>query len=265
MSAWQWPRTIVQGGILGILVLSTGACVNSTANKSWGQAQWPSLQEFGAAARTAARQPQTWAPLVGAALLQIDDVDEKWSQDLAHDQPLFGSDADDVSDDLRDVSTAAYALTALLAPSENVGDKARGLAVGVSTMVLDGVVSQGLKDIVGRERPNGRNDQSMPSGHASKASSRTNMAIRNLEYINMPQWQRKSPTWVLHGVAGGAGLARVEANKHHLSDVLVGYALGHFLSEFMYEAFLQGNPRDLELSFTGIGRGGVLALTLPLQ
>jgi hypothetical protein len=40
------------------------------------------------------------------------------------------------------------------------------------------------------------------------------------------------------GIAVGTGWARVEANKHNPSDVLVGYALGHFLSAFINDAFL---------------------------
>ena len=196
------------------------------------------MHEFGQAAKTAATDPQTWVPLVGAVALQIDNVDEKWSEDLAADQPLFGDDAEDVSDDLRDVATGAYVVTALLAPSEKFGHKARGLAVGAGTMILDGVFSQGIKDLSKRERPDGSNDQSMPSGHGSKAASRTNMAIRNLKYMNLEPWQRSVLTWGLHGVAAGTGLARVEARKHHLSDVMVGYAVGHFVSTFMYEAFM---------------------------
>ena len=137
------------------------------------------------AAITAAKDPQTWIPLVGAALLQVDNADERWSEDLADDQPLFGDDAQDVSDDLRDLATASYLITALAANSETYGDKGRGLAVGAATMVLDGIASQGLKDLSGRERPDGSNDQSFPSGHASKASSRTNMAIRNLDHIDL--------------------------------------------------------------------------------
>ena len=249
--------------MLGILLIQ--ACVSSPSDTNWGKGSWPSMSKLGAAARTAATDPQTWVPIVGAGLLQIDNVDKRWTEDLIHDQPLFGDDAEDWSDDLRDISTGAYVITALFAESDSYGQKARGLAVGAGTMILDGIASQGLKDLTGRERPDGSNDQSFPSGHASKASSRTNMAIRNLADINLADWQRSGATWALHAVAAGTGLARVEAAKHHLSDVMVGYAVGHFVSTFMYEAFMKDNAIDAQLSFQGVERGGALTLTIPLR
>lgn len=223
------------------------------------------MDRFGQAARTAALKPQTWIPLLGAGLLQVDNLDQKWSQDLADDRPLFGDDAADVSDDLRDAATGAYVLSALFTESDSWGAKGRGLAVGAGTMLLDGAVNQGLKDLSKRQRPNGSNDQSMPSGHASKASSRTNMAITNLDHVRLAPWQRQGLSWMLHGVAVGTGLARVEAEKHYLGDVLVGYAMGHFVSTFMYEAFMQDNPLGAQLTFVPVAQGGALRLTLPLK
>ena len=248
---------------VALTVLLLGGCVGSG---SWGEgARWPSSGTLGQAAKSAAMDPQTWVPLVTATLLMATDVDDKWSQDLADDQPLFGDDAEDVSDDLRDVASAAYLLTALLAPSPTVGAKAKGLAVGAGTAIVDGVLSRGLKDVIGRERPDGSNDRSMPSGHASKASSRTAMAARNLRDIDMPNWSRQVVNWSLHGVAVGAGLARVESRKHHLSDVFVGYAIGNFLAGFMYEAFLEGHGSQAMISFQAVDDGGALTLTIPLR
>ena len=248
---------------VALTVLLLGGCVGSG---HWGEgARWPSAANMGDAAKKAATDPQTWLPLATATLLIVADVDDKWSEDLAEDQPLFGDDAEDVSDDLRDVSSAAYLLTALIAPSPTVSAKAKGLAVGAGTAVVDGALSRGLKEIVGRERPDGSNDRSMPSGHASKASSRTAMAIRNLRDIDMPDWSRQVANWSLHGVAVGTGLARVEARKHHLSDVFVGYALGNFVAGFMYEAFLEGHSSQAMISFQPVADGGALTLTVPIR
>ena len=130
------------------LVLLCSGCIGQG---QWGKnphaSFWPSGQTLREAAVTAATSRQTWIPLAGAALLQIDDVDDRWSEDLATDRPLFGDDAEDISDDLRDVATGAYVLTALFADSETFGDKGRGLAVGAATMVLDGIATQSLKDL----------------------------------------------------------------------------------------------------------------------
>ncbi len=193
------------------------------------------------------------------------DVDNKWSEDMFDSQTLFGSDAEATSDDLRDAATAAYVVTALLAPSDTAYDKGRGLAVGAATMVADGLLSRGIKDLAGRERPDGSNDSSLPSGHASKAASRSAMAIRNLGYIDMPPALRRTSTVALHTLALSTGAARVEAGKHHLSDVLVGYALGQFLATFMYEAFMPNYRSAAELSVTPLDQGAAITLSIPLR
>jgi len=246
-----------------ICLLGLGGCVGQGG---WGSAaHWPTGSQLSEAARTAAKDPTVWVPVLTAGAMLAADVDKKWSEDLADDQPLFGDDADKISSTLRDVASGAYVLTALIAPSPTVQDKFKGISVGVATAVLDGVVSYSLKEAVGRERPDGSNDRSMPSGHASKAASRTYMARRNLAYIDMPEWSRQTLNVSLHAVAIGTGLARVEARKHHLADVLVGYALGNFLAGFMYEAFLESDLDGPQISFQAVDQGGAFTLTLPLH
>ena len=232
----------------------------------WGKATaWPTSQSLGQAAKDAALDPQTWVPLLTAGVLVAADVDKDWSEDLAEEQALFGSDAEDASDTLRDVATGAYVVTALLAPSASLQDKAKGLALGASTMLVDGVVNQGLKDWTQRERPDGSNDESLPSGHASKAASRSALAMTNLRQMDMPAWLRTGSIWGLHGVAAGAGLARVEARKHYLSDVLVGYAVGNFVANFMQRAFSAESSAELAVRFVPVSEGGALTFTLPVR
>lgn len=249
--------------ILLVTSLLLGGCVG---HGQWGSgAHWPNGQELASAAKTAATAPQTWAPIAFAGLLIGADVDNQWSADIAENQKIFGDDAKKVSDDLLDVASAAYLVTALLAPSDTFADKAKGLAVGASTMILDGALTTGVKNLVGRERPDGANDKSMPSGHTSMASSRTAMAIHNLNAMDLPEFWRQTATWSLHGVAVGTGLARVEAEKHHLSDVLVGYALGQFVAQFMHQAFLVNGQSQTKISFAPAAGGGAFTLTIPFD
>ncbi len=245
-----------------LVLLCSGGCVGH--GNFGSNAHWPSLDELSSAARSAATDPTVWVPVATAGVLLAADVDDKWSEDLADDQPLFGDDAEDISSKLRDVASGAYVLTALLAPSPTVGDKFKAVSVGMATAALDGVVSYGVKDLVRRERPDGSNDRSMASGHASKAASRTTMARRNLAYMEMPAWTRHTLDISLHTVAVGTGLARVEARKHHLTDVLVGYALGNFIAAFMYEAFLENDLEGPKVSFQPLHQGGALTLTVPV-
>ncbi len=247
----------------GAVVAMASGCISQQGQ--WGEeVSWPGLTEIGQAAKSAATDPHTWVPVVAAGVLVVTDRDDRWSEDLADEQPFFGSDAEDASDDLRDAATAIYAITALAAPSPSLGDKLKGLSVGVSTMVLDGLVNRGLKDSISRERPDGTNDNSMPSGHTSKAASRTNMALRNLRDIEMPDWARQVSYLSLQGVAVSTGLARVEAGRHHLSDVLIGYATGQFIANFMHEAFNM-EESGLEIAFSPAPGGGALTLKIPLD
>ena len=68
-----------------------------------------------------------------------------------------------------------------------------------------------------------------------------------------------------YGMAGGTAWARVEAEKHHATDVLVGYALGHFVARCMHNAFLQPRATPMSLQFTPhAGGGGAITLRFPL-
>lgn len=246
--------------LVGLLL---GGCVGMEREPSWG-ARWPTGGDLGRAAATAVRSPETWGPLLGAAVLQIGDLDEDLSDWAADEQPLFGADAESTSDDLRSAAKAAWLLTALAAPSADVPDKAGGLLVGVATIGLEEAVTGGIKSAAGRERPDGSGDDSFSSGHAGAAAAATTMALHNLDYIDMPGWADVTVRIGLYGIAAGTGWARVEARKHYVSDVLAGYAVGHFVATFMEQAFMQSPAGPVDVTFEQLPGGGALTVTLPL-
>jgi membrane-associated phospholipid phosphatase len=84
-------------------------------------------------------------------------------------------------------------------------------------MVVTGAYTGLLKYGVKRERPDGSDSLSFPSGHTSTAFSLA--AVVNHHY----GWKVGVPAYVL---ASGIGLSRIESNRHHLSDVLAGATLG---------------------------------------
>lgn len=272
----SFNRACGRGNRLVGVVLLLGhlacGCALSPNSVPWGTAGWPDGERFRQAAKDALGDPGTWAPLAGAVLLTVDDADDNVSEWAARRTPVFGGDAAGVSDDLRDVATVSYFITALLAPSETAGDKLRGLGVGVGTMLVEGALTTGLKAVTGRQRPNGRNDRSLPSGHSAQAASRTALARYNLKHIDMPKWVRGMANVTLYGVAAGAGWARVEAEKHHPSDVLVGYALGNFLARFLHHSFMNvpgGDGDDgkggFTVGFQPVGDGGALTISVPVH
>lgn len=220
--------------------------------------------KIGEAARSAARSPQVWAPLAGAVVIGVADLDDDISDWAVREQPLFGSDAAADSDFLLDVTTGALVLSAVLAPAENTGDRLRGAAAQLGTVVFTGGVTEGLKKLTGRERPNGRSNNSLPSGHASQAAVRTHLARTNLGYIDMPRGSRLASNVALHTATYATAWARVEGARHFPSDVLAGIAIGNFFAEFLRVSLFEGRPQS-RLSVEVLPGGGVLkfSATLP--
>ncbi len=254
--------------LLAVLVpvmLGSG-CATATERGYWGAGVgWPNGSGLASAAGKAARNPNTWIPAVGALVFGLTDLDDEVSDRAVDDTPIFGSNAADASDTLRSVATASYLVTALIAPSDSLSSRAKGLLVGGTTLVVDGTLVDGLKQWTDRERPDGSNQRSFPSGHTSIASTSVNMAVGNLAYVDMPHWVRLTSNVALYGTAAATGWARVEAGKHYPSDVLAGYAIGSFLARFAYHAFLESDRTPpVSLNLTPLPGGGLVSLSVAL-
>ena len=220
---------------------------------------------LGAAALAAAQSPRTWVPLAGAAVLSVGDLDETVSDWAADERPLFGGSAEGASDDLRNAAVVGYLVTAVAVPADDAADRARRVGWGLAALVAQGRAVEGLKDVVERQRPDGSNDRSFPSGHAGVASGAATLGQRNLRGMAIaPGWQRGLSIG-FDALAVGTAWARVEAEKHHAADVLTGYAIGHFITAFVSEAFIEPRLPTAELAFRGFGNGGALRLTVPLS
>lgn len=101
-----------------------------------------------------------------------------------------------------------------------LGHQTRLRAMGYD-MVDASIVNLGytslLKVAVGRERPDGSNNASFPSGHASNAF--TLATVAELHY----GWAVGVPAYA---VAATIGASRIVRDKHYLSDVVAGATLG---------------------------------------
>jgi hypothetical protein len=255
---------LVNGALLAFLV---SGCASLTERGYWGAAAgWPDGHRLASSAVKAARNPNTWIPAAGALVFGVTSLDDKVSDNAIDNAPIFGRHAESASDTLRDIAVASYLVTAIVAPSDTLKSRFDGLLVGGTTLLVDRALVDGLKQVTDRERPDGSNNRSWPSGHTSLAAVSANMTVGNLNYVNMPRWARLTANVGLYGTAAATGWARVEAGKHFPSDVLAGYAIGSFLARFAYDAFLESEDvgPPVSISVTPLPDGGLVSLSLPL-
>jgi len=83
--------------------------------------------------------------------------------------------------------------------------------------IVNFAYSEVIKVTVGRERPNGQDNKSFPSGHTSNAFA---LAAVAQEHYG---WKIGVPSYLLAGLMGAS---RVNQDKHWLSDVVAGAAVG---------------------------------------
>jgi len=91
------------------------------------------------------------------------------------------------------------------------------LEFAASTLVANGVTTVILKKLIGRERPNGVNNRSMPSGHTSQSFAVA--AVVNEIY-------GQNAGIVAYLIASLVGISRINDNDHYLSDVIIGAGVG---------------------------------------
>jgi hypothetical protein len=90
-----------------------------------------------------------------------------------------------------------------------------------------------IKVTVGRERPNGQDEKSFPSGHTSNAFALAAVAERHYG------WKIGIPAYL---AAGLIGASRIQQDKHYLSDVVAGATLGYIVGRTVVRV----NGRPLE-------------------
>ena len=238
-------------------LLALAGCATLPNGRNWGEdaTVQPGWERVGRAALAAVEAPGFWLPLAGAAVLQIDNWDHRISSWARRETPIFGSQqsATEWSDRLRSASAYAYFATVAVTPGGEepapwLLDKARGLIVGAAAIVVTDEESALLKRAAGRERPNGQDDESMPSSHASRSAVLTELGRRNMQWVDVSETERTVIDAGLTAVTLGTGWARVEAGFHYPSDVLVGMAIGDFNGAFFNDAFM-GLPQASRVAF----------------
>ncbi len=93
------------------------------------------------------------------------------------------------------------------------------------SMIATQVITHTVKRTINRQRPNG-GDYSFPSGHTSCAFQAASFLYYKYG------WEVGVPSLAL---AGFVGWSRYYANKHYISDILAGAAIGVFMSYICLE------------------------------
>jgi membrane-associated phospholipid phosphatase len=114
------------------------------------------------------------------------------------------------------------------AENESNRDMLEKLEFATSALVANGITTIILKEIIGRERPNGHSDRSMPSGHTSHSFAVA--AVVNELYGN------KIGT-AAYLIAGLVAISRINDNDHYLSDVIIGAGLGTMIGRGFAETY----------------------------
>jgi hypothetical protein len=249
-------------GLLG------SACGTLPSGGIWGDRAtirpgWARVRE---AAVEAAKDPWVWAPAAGAALFQIDDWDRRTSDWARTHTPVFGSpsNADDWSDDLRSASAIAHYVTIAATPGgDDAGDwllaKGKGTLTQLAAVAVTGGMTKALKSAASRERPNGVDDESFPSGHTSNSAVHTRLAAENLRSMDLSPGVRTSLDVGLDALTIATGWARVEAGQHFPSDTLVGMAIGNFVGSFVNRAFLGLDDSSTAVALASTEQGLVVS------
>jgi hypothetical protein len=87
----------------------------------------------------------------------------------------------------------------------------------LSAQIVAQALTQVIKVSVQRERPDGSNNHSFPSGHASSTFATATVLQRHLG------WKAAVPTY---SIATYVAMSRLQENRHFISDVVFGAALG---------------------------------------
>ena len=251
-------RRIGRAMWFAVLSASLVACATSPNSSAQAPRAWgahvtllPSWNQFARAATTAARDPQTWAPVVGAVLFSATDWDKEVSEWAQEHHPVYGSQhaALNASDDLRDGTKYGAIITALLTPNgpepmEAVAGKLKGMGLQLGAYYATESMTTAFKRGVARRRPNAANNRSFPSGHTSAAFAAGTLARRNVAAsdFNPTASRVLDVSFISMGV--GTSWARVEAGMHYPSDVLAGAALGHFIAAVVNDAFVGEDQRS---------------------
>lgn len=151
-------------------------------------------------------------------------LDYSTKAELQEDHPAFALHADNFLQFAPGV--AFYALN--LAGVKSKHSVVDGTAIYVLAEAIMSGSTFSVKHIVGRDRPDGADNYSFPSGHTANAFAAAEFL--NQEYRDVSPWIG----YASYTVATATGVLRMYNNKHWLSDVVTGAGFGIASTKLAY-------------------------------
>ncbi|QNK63409.1 phosphatase PAP2 family protein [Pedobacter sp. PAMC26386] len=151
-------------------------------------------------------------------------LDISTQAELHEDHPTFGLHADDLLQFAPGVAFYALNLSGVKSKHSLVD----GTALYVLSEAIMGGSTFSVKHIVGRERPNGADNFSFPSGHTANAFAAAEFL--NQEYRDVSPWIG----YAGYAAATATGVLRLYNNAHWLSDVVAGAGFGIASTKLAY-------------------------------
>lgn len=229
--------------LLFILLISSKSYATLKADYT----KWPSSERFETSAEASYKMKQFQIPFY-LGLASIILLDGNLSESIGNETYLFGSNANAarISDGLllslipMMLYTSSQTKFSLGPKQSSFGQRAKLMGFEGLLVLTDFLLVTAIKYSFQRARPDESDNLSFPSGHSSVSAGLSRMVFNNIENSDLAgttlgyTFQYSAIT-----ISALAAYARVEAKKHHLSDVLIGSALGAFISDFLYNSFLE--------------------------
>ena len=121
--------------------------------------------------------------------------------------------------------------------------------------IVVNTLTTGLKAVTNRQRPDGSNDLSFPSGHTSNSFMWATVVSRHYG------WKKALPAYAF---ASYVGASRLKSRKHHVTDVVAGAALGYIVGRTVTRRGRDAEKRRLRLG-VAVPPGGGAALKLGIR
>ena len=161
--------------------------------------------------------------VTGLALLPVDNyVCERVQKGIPHFKCV-------IDDYLQYTPWAAHAVMGLCGVKGVSKNRLQILTADALAAIMMATIVNGLKYSINRTRPNGDN-ASFPSGHTATAF--TGATLLAHEYGSRSVWIPIAG----YSVATASGVMRILNNRHYVSDVVVGAAVGILSAELAYWA-----------------------------